>query len=81
MNCLTSAVKWFCLVLLQFLNMFAKFYPNANPVSAMMICGIPTMEEEFLRFEEDKAMGCGNLSSTLQKLYMWERKLLQEVKV
>lgn len=49
-------------------------------VSAMMICGIPTLEEEFLRFEEDKAMGCGNLSSTLQKLYMWERKLLQEVK-
>ncbi|VAI20788.1 unnamed protein product [Triticum turgidum subsp. durum] len=49
-------------------------------VSAMMFCGIPTMEEEFLRFEEDKAMGCGNLSSTLQKLYMWERKLLQEVK-
>ncbi|KAL6844895.1 hypothetical protein ACP4OV_025554 [Aristida adscensionis] len=49
-------------------------------VSAMMICGLPTMEEEFLRFEEDKAMGCGNLSSTLQKLYMWERKLLEEVK-
>jgi hypothetical protein len=39
------------------------------------------MEEEFLRFEEDKAMGCGNLSSTLQKLYMWEKKLLEEVKV
>jgi hypothetical protein len=38
------------------------------------------MEEEFLRFEEDKAMGCGNLSSTLQKLYMWEKKLLEEVK-
>ncbi|KAG8050363.1 hypothetical protein GUJ93_ZPchr0009g1677 [Zizania palustris] len=50
-------------------------------VSAMMICGIPTMEEEILRFEEDKAMGCGNLSSTLQKLYMWEKKLLEEVKV
>ncbi|XP_062198696.1 protein ALTERED PHOSPHATE STARVATION RESPONSE 1-like [Phragmites australis] len=49
-------------------------------VSAMMICGIPTMEEEFLQFEEDKAMGCGNLSSTLQKLYMWEKKLLEEVK-
>ncbi|CAN6183186.1 unnamed protein product [Urochloa humidicola] len=49
-------------------------------VSAMMICGIPTLEEEFLRFEEDKAMGCGNLSSTLQKLYMWEKKLLKEVK-
>ncbi|KAJ1290677.1 hypothetical protein BS78_02G263900 [Paspalum vaginatum] len=49
-------------------------------VSAMMVCGIPTMEEEFLRFEEDKAMGCGNLSSTLQKLFMWEKKLLEEVK-
>ncbi|KAL6601368.1 hypothetical protein ACP70R_044588 [Stipagrostis hirtigluma subsp. patula] len=50
-------------------------------VSAMMMCGIPTMEEEFLRFEEDKAMGSGNLSSTLQKLYMWEKKLLEEVKL
>ncbi|XP_066397655.1 protein ALTERED PHOSPHATE STARVATION RESPONSE 1-like [Miscanthus floridulus] len=49
-------------------------------VSAMMVCGIPTMEEEFLHFEEDKAMGSGNLSSTLQKLYMWEKKLLEEVK-
>ncbi|TVU10263.1 hypothetical protein EJB05_43784 [Eragrostis curvula] len=49
-------------------------------VSAMMVCGIPTMEEEFLRFEEDKAMGSGNISSTLQKLYMWEKKLLEEVK-
>lgn len=47
----------------------------------MMVCGIPTMEEEFLRFEEDKAMGSGNLTSTLQKLYMWEKKLLEEVKV
>jgi hypothetical protein len=47
----------------------------------MIVCGIPTMEEEFLRFEEDKAMGSGNLSSTLQKLYMWEKKLLEEVKV
>uniref|UniRef100_A0A0E0B633 DUF632 domain-containing protein n=1 Tax=Oryza glumipatula TaxID=40148 RepID=A0A0E0B633_9ORYZ len=58
------------------------YYPKSSgfKVSAMMICGIPTMEEEFLRFEEDKAMGCGNLSSTLQKLYMWEKKLLEEVK-
>jgi hypothetical protein len=47
----------------------------------MMMCGIPTMEEEILRFEEDKAMGSGNISSTLQKLYMWEKKLLEEVKV
>ncbi|KXG19889.1 hypothetical protein SORBI_3010G131000 [Sorghum bicolor] len=26
-------------------------------------------------------MGSGNLTSTLQKLYMWEKKLLEEVKV
>jgi len=25
-------------------------------------------------------MGSGNLTSTLQKLYMWEKKLLEEVK-
>ncbi|KAG0537773.1 hypothetical protein BDA96_03G176800 [Sorghum bicolor] len=29
--------------------------------SAMMVCGIPTMEE-FLCFEEDKAMGSDNLT-------------------
>jgi hypothetical protein len=45
----------------------------------MMVSGIPTMEEEFLRFEEDKAIGSSNLSSTLQKLYMWERSLLSEL--
>ena len=26
--------------------------------------------EEFLRFEEDTVMGCGSLSTTLQKLHM-----------
>lgn len=51
-----------------------------------MICGLPSlpsssMNEDLMHFEEDKAMGCGNLSSTLQKLYMWESKLLEEVKV
>ncbi|CAL9147731.1 protein ALTERED PHOSPHATE STARVATION RESPONSE 1-like [Musa acuminata AAA Group] len=52
-------------------------------VSARMICGLPLLatydNEDLLVFEEDKAMGCGNLSSTLQKLYNWERKLLEEV--
>ena len=32
-------------------------------------------------FEDDKAMGSGNLSSTLQKLYIWEKKLYDEVRV
>ncbi|XP_020091526.1 uncharacterized protein LOC109712387 [Ananas comosus] len=54
-------------------------------VSVRMICGLPSlpsssMNEDLMHFEEDKAMGCGNLSSTLQKLYMWESKLLEEVK-
>ncbi|KAF0898342.1 hypothetical protein E2562_007192 [Oryza meyeriana var. granulata] len=49
-------------------------------VSSMMICGLISVGEEFLQFEEDKAMECGNLSSTLQKLFMWEKKLLEEVK-
>ena len=50
----------------------------------MMVCGLPlsTCESEnLLKFEEDKAMSCGNLSSTLQKLYAWEQKLLHEVEV
>ncbi|KAL6661957.1 hypothetical protein ACP70R_001341 [Stipagrostis hirtigluma subsp. patula] len=50
-------------------------------VSSMMICGLPSMDEEFLQFEKEKAMECGDLSSTLQKLYMWEKKLLEEVKI
>lgn len=50
-----------------------------------MICGLPALsastDEDLYHFEEDKAMDCGNLSSTLQKLHMWENKLLEEVKV
>uniref|UniRef100_J3MV40 DUF632 domain-containing protein n=2 Tax=Oryza brachyantha TaxID=4533 RepID=J3MV40_ORYBR len=49
-------------------------------VSSVMICGLTSTGEELLQVEEDKAMECGNLSSTLQKLYMWEKKLLEEVK-
>ncbi|XP_062195029.1 protein ALTERED PHOSPHATE STARVATION RESPONSE 1-like [Phragmites australis] len=49
-------------------------------VSPMMICGLPSTDEEFVQFEEEKAMECGNLSSILQKLYIWEKKLLEEVK-
>lgn len=32
-------------------------------------------------FVEDMGMKSGNLSSTLKKLYMWEKKLYNEVKV
>lgn len=32
-------------------------------------------------FVEDMGMRSGNLSSTLKKLYMWEKKLYDEVKV
>lgn len=50
-----------------------------------MICGLPPLStsknEELLVFEEDKVMSCGNLSSTMQKLYNWENKLLEEVMV
>uniref|UniRef100_A0ACD5Y1V9 Uncharacterized protein n=1 Tax=Avena sativa TaxID=4498 RepID=A0ACD5Y1V9_AVESA len=48
--------------------------------SSMMIYTRPSMGKEFLQFQEEKAMECGNLSSTLQKLYMWEQKLLEELK-
>ncbi|KAL5230034.1 hypothetical protein ABZP36_028810 [Zizania latifolia] len=48
-------------------------------VPSMLICGLPPVDEGFLQFE-DKAMQCGNLSSTLQKLHMWEKKLLEEIK-
>ncbi|XP_011628968.1 uncharacterized protein LOC18424301 [Amborella trichopoda] len=34
----------------------------------------------FLAFDEDIGMSSGNLSSTLQKLYIWEKKLYEEVK-
>ncbi|CAD5187410.1 unnamed protein product [Musa acuminata subsp. malaccensis] len=61
-------------------------YHQKNSVykaSARMICGFPLLltskNEDLLVFEEEKAMGCGNLSSTLQKLYNWEKKLLEEV--
>ncbi|TVU04597.1 hypothetical protein EJB05_47716, partial [Eragrostis curvula] len=57
---------------------------SAPKVSSMtMICGFPKManKKKPLQFEEEKAMESGNLSSTLQKLYMWEKKLLEELKV
>ena len=47
----------------------------------MMICGQPLKGKAIMQFEEEKAMECGNLSSSLQKLYIWEKKLLKEVKV
>ncbi|MQM20751.1 hypothetical protein Taro_053779 [Colocasia esculenta] len=48
--------------------------------------GLPSTSAEdegsiFRVFNEEKAMKSGNLSSTLQKLYMWEKKLYEEVRV
>jgi hypothetical protein len=37
-------------------------------------------KKKFMWYDDEKAMECGNLSSTLQKLYMWE-KLHHQVKV
>ncbi|KAH7690197.1 Transcription factor IIS N-terminal protein [Dioscorea alata] len=50
-------------------------------VSKMMCLMGPStsQNDELLVYEEDKAMGSGNLSSTLQKLYIWEKKLYEEV--
>ncbi|RLM61084.1 uncharacterized protein C2845_PM14G21370 [Panicum miliaceum] len=58
-------------------------YNQKNPglkVPSMMICGQPSKGKAIMQFEEEKAMECGNLSSSLQKLYIWEKKLLKEVK-
>ena len=35
----------------------------------------------YLDLNEDMGMSSGNLSSTLKKLHMWEKKLYDEVKV
>ncbi|XP_008813641.2 protein ALTERED PHOSPHATE STARVATION RESPONSE 1-like [Phoenix dactylifera] len=35
---------------------------------------------DLLEFDDDKLSGSGNLSSTLQKLYIWEMKLYDEVR-
>lgn len=55
----------------------------ASAVSSRMLCVIPVSisKDEELVYVEDKVMSTGNLSSTLQKLYIWERKLLDEVRV
>lgn len=46
-----------------------------------MVCALPSTGKDFLEFEREKTIERGNLSSTLQELYMWEKKLLEEVKV
>ncbi|PKA47767.1 hypothetical protein AXF42_Ash014544 [Apostasia shenzhenica] len=52
-------------------------------VSSRMMCVMPfpMWKDEDLDYEEDKVMSTGNLSSTLQKLYIWEQKLHDEVRV
>lgn len=54
-----------------------------SAVSSRMLCVIPVSlsKNEDLIYVEDKVMSTGNLSSTLQKLYIWEQKLLDEVRV
>ncbi|CAL5000659.1 unnamed protein product [Urochloa decumbens] len=50
-------------------------------VPSLMICGQPSRGKTMImKFEEEKAMESGNLSSSLQKLHIWEKKLLKEVK-
>ncbi|KAH0456723.1 hypothetical protein IEQ34_014630 [Dendrobium chrysotoxum] len=51
--------------------------------SSRMMCVIPALsaKDEDLVYDEDKVMSTGNLSSTLQKLYIWEQKLHAEVRV
>lgn len=50
-----------------------------------MICGLSPLStskiDDLLVFEEDEVIGTGYLSSTLQKIYNWELKLLEEVMV
>ncbi|KAK8944651.1 hypothetical protein KSP39_PZI008433 [Platanthera zijinensis] len=52
-------------------------------VSSKMLCVIPVSmwKDEDLDYQEEKVMSTGNLSSTLQKLYIWEQKLHDEVRV
>ena len=53
-------------------------------MSSMMLCVMPPSTsngEDFLNFEEDIAASSKNLSSALQKLYIWEKKLQDEVRV
>lgn len=38
-------------------------------------------ESVYLEFDEEMAMRSGNLSSTLWKLFIWEKKLYEEVRV
>ncbi|KAJ4803970.1 hypothetical protein LUZ62_016536 [Rhynchospora pubera] len=57
------------------------YQQKSSPLKATvrMICGLPSLsasDEDLLKFEEEIA-----ISSTLQKLYVWEKKLLEEVKM
>ncbi|KAJ6829662.1 uncharacterized protein M6B38_356530 [Iris pallida] len=51
-------------------------------VPTVMMCVMPpsSMGDDFLNFEEDMERSSKTLSSTLQKLYIWEKKLQDEVR-
>lgn len=48
---------------------------NAEPSS------IANADPAYLENDDDVVVRSGNLSSTLQKLFLWEKKLFEEVKV
>lgn len=71
--------------LLEVGKFFCQHKNSAYKVSARMICGLSPLStskiDDLLVFEEDEVIGTGYLSSTLQKIYNWELKLLEEVMV
>lgn len=42
---------------------------------------IDKVDPAYLEIDEERLIGSGNLSSTLQKLHLWEKKLYDEVMV
>ena len=61
-----------------------RFLIVLGSVFSVLTCVMPpstSNEEDFLNFEEDIAASSKNLSLTLQKLYIWEKKLQDEVRV
>lgn len=61
-------------------------YNRKNSVYAassriMSVIPVSMSKHDDLDYEEEKVMRTGNLSSTLQKLYIWEQKLYDEVRI
>lgn len=57
---------------------------SSQPSSTSKSAGSSSIEmadPAYLDIDGDAGMGSENLSSTLKKLYLWEKKLYEEVKV